>query len=312
MLSVNESREQTRAIQAAQCQRQTLEGLLADADKTTVLNTHRNAQRLLKPLLVANPYAEQLTFLDAKTRTRCDHVKYLTLIRAIALLHQHQREIQHIEHGGETLDYIEVTPADITLANRLANDVLGRTLDELPPQTRRLLHLIHAYVTERAAKEGVDTEDVRFTRREVREASGWGHTQLKVHLHRLEEMEYLIAHQGGRGQRFLYELAYNSDGGETFLPGLIDAAALDVHMHHYDDNRSGVKGHRSESSRPQVGGLSGPGRPAENGANPHGARAPANRSENRSQTTTRSQKPTLSHRSRTPQQAPSLAALGKA
>ena len=52
---------------------------------------HRNAQRLLEPLPVVNPFADALTFLDDKTRTRRDHVKYLTLIRAIALLHQHQR-----------------------------------------------------------------------------------------------------------------------------------------------------------------------------------------------------------------------------
>ncbi|MET1534239.1 hypothetical protein [Burkholderia sola] len=36
----------------------------------------------------------RLTFPDDKTRTRRDHTKYLTLIRAIALLCQHQRETQ--------------------------------------------------------------------------------------------------------------------------------------------------------------------------------------------------------------------------
>jgi DNA primase len=40
----------------------------------------------------------------------------------------------------------------------------------------------------------------------VREYAQWGHTQLKVHLHRLEEFEYLIVHRGGRGQSFVYEL----------------------------------------------------------------------------------------------------------
>jgi DNA primase len=54
-----------------------------------VIELHRNAQRLLKPVHVVNPYAEQLTFLDDKTRMRRDHMKYLTLIRSIALLHQY-------------------------------------------------------------------------------------------------------------------------------------------------------------------------------------------------------------------------------
>ncbi len=267
VLSVNETREQTRAIQAAQRAHQTLEGLLADADKQTVIKAHRNAQRLLKPLLVANPYAERLTFRDEKTRTRRDHVKYLTLIRAIALLHQYQREVRHVEHGGEVLDYIEVEPADIALANQLANEVLGRTLDELPAQTRRLLTLIHAYVTERSEKEAMEVCDLRFTRREIREATGWGHTQLTVHLCRLVEMEYLVMHRGGRGQTMIYELAWDGEGeaGEKFLPGLIDAARLE--MQGYDGNLSGVSANLSGSNRPQIAPKSGGCRGSENGAN---------------------------------------------
>lgn len=68
MLSVDENREQTKAIHQLQRRRQTLAGLLAAQDRLAMLTLHRNAQRLLRPLLVANPYAESLTFLDDKTR----------------------------------------------------------------------------------------------------------------------------------------------------------------------------------------------------------------------------------------------------
>ena len=94
VLAVNESREQTRAIHKLQRKRQTLEGLLAEEDRGAIQKLHRNAQGLLERLAVVNPYAESLSFLDGKTRTRRDHMKYLTLIRAITLLHQHQREIK--------------------------------------------------------------------------------------------------------------------------------------------------------------------------------------------------------------------------
>ena len=60
VLSVDENREQTRAIHQFQRRRQTLAGLLADHDRKETLTLHRNAQRLLRPLLVANPYAESL------------------------------------------------------------------------------------------------------------------------------------------------------------------------------------------------------------------------------------------------------------
>jgi hypothetical protein len=62
----------------------------------------------------------------------------------------------------------------------------------------------------------------------VREATGWGDTQLKIHLHRLEEMEYLLAHRGGRGQSFVYELAFArlADSGKPTLAGLIEIDKL--------------------------------------------------------------------------------------
>jgi DNA primase len=269
VLTVDEDRAQTRAIHRRQRERQTLEGLLADHERERTLAVHRNAQRLLRPLLVANPYARALTFLDTRTRTRRDHQKYLTLIRAIALLHQYQRPVQTTVQQGETLAYIEVTREDIRLANRLAHEVLGRLLDELAPQTRRLLGLLDEMVTEACTRLAMDRNDYRFSRKDVRDSTGWGHTQLKVHLHRLEELEYLLVHRGGRGQSFVYELLYRGEGqdGAAFVMGLVDPEQLDGE---YDGkksgpfaNRSGSEAEKSGPSRPQVGAKSGRGRGAQ-------------------------------------------------
>jgi DNA primase catalytic core len=262
VLTVNEGREQTRAIHRLQRERQTLEGLLQRQDRERILQVHRNAQRLLRPLLVANPYARSLTFLDHQTRTRRDHLKYLTLIRAIALLHQYQRPVRTAHHDGRAVRYIEATKADVATANHLAHEVLGRSLDELPPQTRRLLALLCAMVAQRCAELGIDRSDYRFTRRDVREGTGWGNTQLKLHLHRLEELEYLLVHSGRRGQSLVYELAYAGDAesDRPVLAGLIDVEKLAAHG--YDADRSGSEAERSGSSRAQVGGVSGGGRGA--------------------------------------------------
>jgi len=219
VLTVNESREQTQAIHAMQRQQQTLEGLLRNEDKKQIIELHRNAQRLLKPLLVANPFAEQLTFIDDKTRTRRDHMKYLTLIRAIALLHQYQREVKTVNHNGEVLSYIEVMKSDIEVANKLAHDVLGRSLDELPPQTRTLLKHVHKMVEQQCKTESIEANQYRFSRRDVREYIGWTDFQIKKHMSRLQEMEYVLIHRGGRGQSFVYELLYQGEGdnGDSFL-----------------------------------------------------------------------------------------------
>lgn len=273
VLTVNEDRAQTQAIHRIQRESQTIEGLLRRRDRDELLRLHRNAQRLLKPVPVANPYARGLTFLDGQTRTRRDHTKYLTLIRAIALLHQHQRPRQTAVHQGKTLEYIEVTLDDIAVANKLTAEVLGRSLDELPPQTRRLLLLVDALVAAECKRQRIERTDFRFSRRDVRAATGWGDTQLRLHLGRLEELEYLLAHRGGRGQSFVYELAFavKGDGGGPVMPGLIDIERLkleELDGHRYDGDLAGVEPELSGlededagSKRPPIGGVAGGARP---------------------------------------------------
>ena len=266
VLTVDEGREQTEAIHSLQRNRRMLSGLMAKQGKDAILALHRNAQRLLRPLAVVNPYADQLTFLSDKTRTRRDHEKYLTLIDTIALLHQHQRAVKSTTGGnGAALEYIEVTAADIEQANRLTHEVLGRSLDELPPQTRRLLSLVDTLVDTSAAALGIRRTEYHFSRKDVREATGWGDTQLKIHLGRLAELEYLLVHRAERGQGYVYELLYDGDGNNApHLTGLLDAGALDD----YDGRRSGHGHAQSAPGRPVVGGWSAPGRAVKSAATP--------------------------------------------
>src|SRR5208337_3109780 len=212
VLSVDEDRPQTQAIHRLQREQQTLEGLLVRQERAEILKVHRNAQRLLKPLFVVNPYAREMTFPDNRTRTRRDHIKYLTLIRSIALLHQYQRPIKTSTHQGRTISYVEVTLSDIETANRLAHEVLGRSLDELPPQTRRLLSFLDEMVSAECERQKIERTDFRFSRKDVRAFTKWSDSQLKRHLHRLEELEYLLVHHGGRGQSFAYELVFEGQG----------------------------------------------------------------------------------------------------
>lgn len=244
VLTVDEDRDQTRAIHQAQRRAQTLEGLAARTERDQIVSLHRDAQRLLEPLAVVNPFAGRLTFADGRTRTRRDHGKYLGLISAVTLLHQHQRERKTATINGRTVSYVETTIGDIEVAHRLAHAVLGQSLDELAPQTRRLLTAVHTYATTEARRLAIPLDLVRFTRRQLREhlagqGSGWGDTQLKVHLARLVDLELVMAHRLESGA-FGYELLWKPpaamtttaaettgyDGGGRFLAGLTDPATL--------------------------------------------------------------------------------------
>jgi DNA primase len=122
----------------------------------------------------------------------------------------------------------------------------------------------------------MDRSDYRFSRREVRESTGFCHTQLKLHLQRLEELEYVLVHRGGRGQSFVYELLYQGEGkdGSPFLVGLLDSAKL-AEVHEYEEKKSGSFTEKSGVGRPSVGGWSGPGRGGGNCAEPHGSKTGA-------------------------------------
>jgi len=63
---------------------------------------------------------------------------------------------------------------------------------------------------------------------------------VKMHMKKLEELEYVLVHRGGRGQSFVYELLYDGAGrdGKPFLMGLVDVQTL---KHAYD----GKKEHRN-------------------------------------------------------------------
>ena len=250
VLSVDEGRTQTEAIHRLQRARRTLEGLFGRRERDHLTGLHQNAQRLLRPLAVVNPFARELTFLSDKTRTRRDHEKYLTLIDAIALLHQHQRPVKTASWRNEAIEYVEATREDIALANRLAHEVLGRSLDELPPQTRRLLGEIVGFVTARMAAQALPRGEVRFSRKDVRDATGWSDTQLRVHLERLAELEYVLVHRGARGQSFVYELLYDGDGTlEPHLSGLIDVTTM--------ASSRGQTPPNAGSTRPQSGAIAG-------------------------------------------------------
>jgi DNA primase catalytic core len=221
-VGIDESIEQTRRILARQREMDTLEGVLKREEASVLRRVHQNAQRLLRSLRVVNPYAPALLYPDGRLQMRREQKKYLTLIKANALLHQHQREIKRARRGDVEVEYIEVKPEDIALANRLARQVLGRSLDELAHPTRQLLkHLVD--LTRHAPAGGR-----LFTRHEVRQATGWTDWQVRVHLGQLVDLEYVVLAQGRNGKRLTYELLFEGDPEEDarYLTGLVDVPAL--------------------------------------------------------------------------------------
>jgi len=235
--SIDESRDQTRKILSFQRQQHLSDNLIASPEIEAILRKHRNFQRLLKPLAVKNPYAAQLSYGDDRLQGRRDQPKYLNLIKAIAFLRQMQKEVFYESRNGTAVPYVKADPEDIALANRLAHEILGHSLNELSRPGGDLLLQLEAMATEhgkKLQKENPDskprTSDLSFSRRDIREATGWSNTRLHVHLKELVDFEYVAIEAGRNGMPFRYRLAWEGQGkdGRRFMLGLKDVKELNT------------------------------------------------------------------------------------
>ena len=227
VLTVDESTEQTERIHELQREARTIEGILAQEKRKDIQCLLQNTQRLIQPKRIANPFARHLTFTSGRTRTRRDHEKYLTLIDSIALLHQHQRETITHQVNGREVEMLPVTLEDIEAANKIAPEVLGRSLDELPPQTRTLLEKVKILICQKMAEQKLEQRLCLFSRRELRDFTGWSQMQIRRHLERLLELEYLAVRGGRNGVAMKYELLTDAEEKpDAYHVGLLDVEKL--------------------------------------------------------------------------------------
>jgi DNA primase len=206
---VDESREQTRAILESQRQRRTWEGKSGRDEREAIRRRHWNFQRILKPVAVVNPFAGELRYSDDRLQSRRDQPKYLNLINAVAFMRQMQKPVKN--HNGR--EYVEVDETDLELANKLAEEILGQNLDDLNRVSRDLLAQIERMVGERMAlltdpEQGHHprVDEITFTRRDIREFTGWPHMRVARYLKQLVDMELVVARSGRNGWRYVYTL----------------------------------------------------------------------------------------------------------
>lgn len=260
-LSLDESPEQTLAILQAQRVRRTIARVENGAARDDVRRLQRNVQRLLRPLLVVNPYAPYLEFPTQPLEMRREHEKYLSLIEAITLLHQHQRERKIAKSNGREIEYVEVAVEDIEEANRIMTEILGAAREELSRPSKELLHLIKEMVDKRSEDLEIDPKALRFNRRDIREHTGWSDSQIKSHIGQLEELEYLLVSKGERGRMYRYELAFEAE--KKVLSGLTDTAKLRALARRGMVRKSGMVCHGLAADKDQESLKNSNGKPPE-------------------------------------------------
>jgi hypothetical protein len=210
MVNTDESKEQTARIHEHQRQKYSLQRIKAGADDLPrIVRAHHAAQRLLTKRMIINSFAPLLDFPTSLMRLRRDHDRFLDLIACVCFLRQYQKPTR--QEGPAA--YIECDLEDYSIAYRImVEGVMSATIRELPKGAVVVYEEIREWVKAEAARQGLKMPEVSFTQRQVREATGLGHTWVKNNLRQLVDFEYITVSNGG-GERFrgVYRLRADED-----------------------------------------------------------------------------------------------------
>jgi ABC-type dipeptide/oligopeptide/nickel transport system ATPase component len=208
--SVDDSKEQTRAIMEIQRREETLEGLVAEQGNDEILRRHHAFQRLLQPLRVVNPISSEVEFEDDRLSARRELPKRFRLIQAVAFLRQLQKPVKY----AGAIAYIEVDKTDLKIARELTDELLGHGVAELSPMAHGLLlQLVRMRDAQPKAAASVpdrEQEPLVFTCRQVREFTGAPNSSLQRHLKELCGFEYIVQESGRRGLTCRYRLDWDA------------------------------------------------------------------------------------------------------
>jgi DNA primase len=223
-LSTDESAATTAAIQAAQMSAMTLDALVARRRREQLVRLHRNAQRLLQSFPIVLPPGVALGLPSSALRHRRDHQKALSMIAAITILHQHQREQRTAGAGEAAVSYLEASATDVERGIELARSVLFSRAAELAPAEARLCEAITEHARTVAEQSGCELYEVGVTRRELRGLLGWSDKQVRSATDRLVRLEHLVSTPGGRGRLRRYRLVESFEASGPERPSRVQVA----------------------------------------------------------------------------------------
>jgi hypothetical protein len=227
ILTIDETPEQTKSILTAQLTKNMMDWYQATSDESVVQKLHHNMQRLLKPLTVTFTRELRLVWPYSRLQMRREQQKFVSLVKAIVLLHQHQRKTGVMKRAdGSKMEYVQATQRDIDLALELGREVFARNVDDVSPTGRKLLtHIVdlvsekYGSMKESAPKDSLLMTEIPFSRKELRERIGWSETQVRRNAEQLVELGYLGRINGRQGATFRYLLLDDGSADPEFCFG---------------------------------------------------------------------------------------------
>jgi hypothetical protein len=227
ILTIDESPEQTQSILQAQITKNTHDWYQTTGDESSIVKLHHTMQRLLKSLTVTFTRDLKLVWPFGRLQMRREQKKFVSLVKAITLLHQYQRKTGSMKRiDGTKLDYVQATQRDVDLALELGRETFARNVDDVSPIGRKLLAEIVLLVKEKYddlkstdPKSDLLMSGVPFMRKELRERIGWSEPQVRRNLDQLVELGYVGRINGRQGSTFRYLLLDDGAADPEFCFG---------------------------------------------------------------------------------------------
>jgi len=194
LIYIDESKAQDEDVM--DYQRKKSAGVIHTEEQNRIKALLQNTQRLLQPVSVRNPYAEQLKLPAEVFKPRRTNAHYLAFIEAVTFYHQYQREPKADTGTGEM--FIETTIADIEEANKLMKTVLLRKADSLSGAARNYLEQLKEYLQQ--------SKTARFNNRDIRQSLRLAATTVRRHHSELQQGGYIKLVEDKKQQGYEYEI----------------------------------------------------------------------------------------------------------
>jgi GTPase SAR1 family protein len=196
-LNVNQTPEQTAQIHDLQRQKVTQEWAAIEKEQALVRVTHTNVQRLIKNLKAFIPFSKHISFPQDSLRSRRDFERFLSLIQAVALFRQFQKEVKRTA-GNE--EYIEADLEDYRVAFNLGMKLFAATFSPISERTKDVLK-----VCRQMKNETFTRDDIKRKARELGIHVCEDRNMLARQLRFLcEDVEALELVEGSQGKTCVY------------------------------------------------------------------------------------------------------------
>jgi mRNA-degrading endonuclease HigB of HigAB toxin-antitoxin module len=197
-------------------QRKLSAGKIDTTEQQKIQKLLQNVQRVLQPISVVNPYAEQLVIPKEVFKPRRTNAHYIAFIEAITFYKQYQREHKVDKDSGEI--FIETTLEDIAEANELMKNILLKKSDELGYATRKYFEQLKNYLQENQQKTFINSS--------IRKVFREHPSRQKRFMIELQQYGLIRKVDGDKKKGFVYEIATNEEYDQ--LQKIINTALDDV------------------------------------------------------------------------------------